>query len=42
MIEHVLLDSALRERMGTAGLRHAAEFSWKRTADFVRKVLATA
>ena len=40
-IEPVLLDSALRERMGTAGLRHAAAFSWKQTADIVRKVLAT-
>jgi len=31
----------LRERTSTAGLRRAAEFSWKRTADIVRKVLAT-
>ena len=41
IIESILFDSALRERMSTAELRRAAEFSWKRTADFVRKVLAT-
>jgi glycosyltransferase involved in cell wall biosynthesis len=41
MIDSVLFDSALRERMSTAGLRRAAMFSWKETADIVRKVLAT-
>lgn len=41
MIDSALFDSALRERTSTAGLRRAAEFSWKRTADIVRKVLAT-
>jgi glycosyltransferase involved in cell wall biosynthesis len=41
MIDSVLFDSVLRERMSTAGLRRAAEFSWKRTAVIVRKVLAT-
>jgi glycosyltransferase involved in cell wall biosynthesis len=41
MIDTVLFDSALRERMRTAGLKRAAEFTWEDTAGTVRKVLAT-
>src|SRR5918998_3139325 len=32
MIDSVLFDSALRERMSTAGLKRAAEFTWEDTA----------
>jgi glycosyltransferase involved in cell wall biosynthesis len=40
MIDSVFFDSALRERMRTAGLKRASEFTWKDTADTVRKALA--
>ncbi len=39
MIDSVLFDSALKERMRTAGLKRAAEFTWESTADTVRKAL---
>ena len=39
-LDQVMTDGALRERLRTAGLERASEFSWQRTAERVDELLS--
>jgi glycosyltransferase involved in cell wall biosynthesis len=38
-LEHLLTDASLREKLGAAGRRRAADFTWERSADATREIL---